>query len=192
MTAGLPCGPTVRLLFVCTANRARSPMAAAILRAKLAAAGIDGVDVASAGLLPGGAPATPEAMVAVPGLDEHVSRQLAPAMVAGADLIVGMARAHVREVAVCQPDSFGRTFTLKELVRRAGPVGPRRQGEPVAAWAARVGKGRSPLELLGVSPDDDIDDPVGGTLATYRRTAEELDLLLDRLVALVWPEAWGS
>lgn len=184
-------GPAVRLLFVCTANQCRSPMAAAILRAKLAAAGIDEVEVASAGLLPGGARATVEAAATVPGLDDHVSRQLTPEMVAAADLIVGMTREHVREVAVSDRDSFGRTFTLKELVRRAEAVGPRRLGEPVAAWAERVGEGRSPLELLGASPDDDIEDPIGRNLAAYRRTAEELEALLDRFAALVWPEAWG-
>jgi protein-tyrosine phosphatase len=191
MTTGPGGVAVVRLLFVCTANQCRSPMAVAILRAKLAAAGIEGVEAASAGLLPGGAPATAEAAATVPGLDDHVSRRLTPEMVAAADIVVGMTRAHVREVAVCDRDAFARAFTLKELVRRGEEAGPRRPGEPVAAWVARVGAGRSPLELLGASPDDDIDDPIGRSQAAYRRTAEELDVLLDRLVGLMWPEAWG-
>ena len=53
-----------RILFVCTANRCRSPMAAALLRRDLAALGLD-VDVRSAGLLtPGHAVPTPGRVVA--------------------------------------------------------------------------------------------------------------------------------
>lgn len=182
--------PVLRVLFVCTANQCRSPMAAAILRAKLDAAGIEGVSVESAGLLPGGARATPEAAATVPGLDDHVSRRLTPELVAAADLVIGMTREHVREVAVADRESLGRAFTLKELVRRGEAAGPRAGEEPLGAWLARVAAGRSPMDLLGASPDDDIDDPIGRSRSVYRRTAEELERLLDRLVALVWPESW--
>lgn len=182
----------MRILFVCTANRCRSPMAAAILRALLDAHGIAGVEVASAGLLPGGAPATADAVAVVGALAGHVSRTVSGDMVATADLVVGMTREHVRELAVAFEGCFPRVFTLKELVRRAEAVGPRAPGETPAAWLGRVGSGRSPLDLLGASPDDDIDDPVGRPRAVYRRTAEELEQLLGRFVGLAWPAAAGS
>ena len=43
--------------------------------------------------------------------------------------------------------------------------------------------------LLGVGHDQayDIEDPIGGGLADYEVTADELDELLGRLVALAWP-----
>lgn len=171
---------------MCTANQCRSPMAAALLRAGVPV----GVTVSSAGLLPGGAPATADAQRTVDGLDDHVSRQLSPAMVEDASLVIGMERRHVREVVVSSPDVFGRTFTLRELVRRASAVGARGvdEGETVDQWLARVGAGRRAGDLVGDDPADDIADPIGQPLARYRATAAELADLLDRLVALAWPD----
>lgn len=170
---------------VCTANQCRSPMAAALLRARVPA----GVSVSSAGLLPGGAPATADARRTVDGLDDHVSRQLSPAMVDDASLVIGMERRHVREVVVSSPDAFGRTFTLRELARRGSAVGARRvdEGEAFDGWLARVGAGRRLADLVGDDPADDVADPVGQPPAVYRATAAELAGLLERLVALAWP-----
>lgn len=160
-------------------------MAAALLRARVP----DGVTVSSAGLLPGGAPATADARRVVDGLDDHVSRQLDTSLVDGTDLVVGMARSHVREVAVRSPGAFTRTFTLRELVRRASAVGARRvdAGETFDAWLARVGAGRRVADLVGDDALDDVADPIGQPLAVYRTTAAELDDLLSRVVALAWP-----
>lgn len=167
-------------------------MAEVLLRHRLEAAGID-VRVSSAGLLPGGRPATDHGQktMAAQGLDlsGHLSRQVDAALVAQADLVIGMAREHVREVAVISSAALARTFTLKELVRAATAAGPRHDDEPLADWLGRVGAGRRREPLLGVGHDEayDIADPVGLDRADYEATARELDHLLAVLVELVWP-----
>lgn len=169
-------------------------MAQVLLRRHLAAAGVD-ASVSSAGLLPGGRPATAHGIeaMAARGLDlrDHESRQLRRELIAPADLIVGMAREHVREVAVLDADALSRTFTLKELVRLGEIAGRRSPEEPLSAWLARVGRGRQRQDLLGVghSPAHDVEDPVGRGRDDYEATADELDDLLARLVALAFPAA---
>jgi hypothetical protein len=41
------------------------------------------------------------------------------------------------------------------------------------------------LELVGDSPDDDVNDPIGGPDTAFEATAAELDALLAELVALL-------
>ncbi len=162
-------------------------MAEAILRHRLEEAGVPAT-VHSAGLHPGGRPATAHGIevMAARGLDTsgHLSRQLGAEVLAPADLIVGMAREHVREVAVIDPSALARSFTLKELVHLGEQAGRRTAGEPLEAWLARVGRGRERQRLLGVGhdPDYDVEDPVGRGREDYEATADELDDLLARLV----------
>jgi protein-tyrosine phosphatase len=182
----------IDVLLLCTANQCRSPMAEALLRRRLHDAGVD-ARVSSAGLYPSGNPATEEAIsvMASRGLDiePHRSRQVEPGMVRSADLVLGMAREHVREVAVLDGAALARTFTLKELVTSGRNVGPRRSGESLEAWLARAGTGRRRQSLLGAGHDDalDVADPVGSPKSEYVVTADELEGLLDELVGLVWP-----
>lgn len=189
-----PYNRRIEILLLCTANQCRSPMAEALLRDLIARAGVDAT-VSSAGLYRGGSPATGHAVetMAARGLDlgGHRSRQLGSDLLATADLVIGMARQHVLEAGVTRPDSLPVAFTLKELVRRGEAVGPRREGEPVGDWLRRVGAGRDPRAMLGVGhdPDLDVEDPVGKGRSDYEATAAELEHLLGRVVALVWPTA---
>src|SRR6266545_8167102 len=180
-----PYNPGIKILLVCTANQCRSPMAEGLLRAQLAAAGI-GAQVGSAGLLPGGSPAQPDAVavMAERGIDitRHVSCQLTPEIARSANLVLGMAREHVREACVGYGALLQRAFTLKELVRRGDGVGPRREDETLYTWLGRVGAGRRPNDLVGDSAVDDIADPIGKPQPFYEQTAEELDTLLRRFV----------
>ena len=165
-------------------------MAEALLRRHLAGAD---VTVSSAGLLPGGRPATEHGRAAMAArsldLSGHLSRQLDASLVAQAELIIGMAREHVREVAVIDRDALARTFTLKELVRDATAIGRRPDGEPLGDWLHRIAAGRRPATLMGIGHDDayDVDDPVGRDRKEYETTAQELDHLLARLVEMAWP-----
>ena len=105
---------------VCTGNTCRSPMAAALLGRRLDDAGVKAV-VSSAGLLFDGKPVTDHGLAVMAGrsLDTsgHRSRRLRPDLIAGADLIVGMARSHIREAVALSPEALARAFTLKEIVR---------------------------------------------------------------------------
>ena len=185
------------MLLLCTANQCRSPMAEVLLRSRLDARGV-AATVHSGGLRPSGVPATAEAVevMARRGLDlrDHRSHQVEAADVAAADLVIGMAREHVREAAVLDLGAFGRTFTLKELVAAGRHHGGRATGESLADWLARVAEGRQRQALIGATFDEELDvaDPVGMPVAEYEITAQELEGLLDELVGLVWPVAIGT
>jgi protein-tyrosine phosphatase len=167
-------------------------MAEVLLRRHLAQAGVEAT-VHSAGLYPGGSPATDHGVAAMArrGLDlgGHRSRRIDATLVDGADLIVGMAREHVREAAVLGTGVLDKAFTLKELVELGEAIGPRDDHEALGDWLARVAATRERTDLLGVGHDDrfDVADPVGRGAADYEVTADLLDGLLARLVALGWP-----
>jgi protein-tyrosine phosphatase len=167
-------------------------MAEALLRSRLGGLGVD-AQVASAGLLQAGQPASGHGVdiLQARGLDmtAHRSRSMTREMLSSADLVLAMAREHVREAVVLDPSLWPRTFTLKELVRRGEAAGPRRPDEPLEVWLARVGQGRRISELTGSSPVDDVEDPYGGPRSAYERLLVELDNLLDRLVAVVFAGA---
>lgn len=166
-------------------------MAEALLRHRLEERGVE-ARVDSAGLLWPGRSVDPAGLDALRelGLDasSHRSRKVTAEMVAEADLVLCMARDHVREAVLLCPDAWTRTFTLKELVRRGEEVGPRHPGQPFDEWLAKAHAGRSRAELLGESEDDDVADPIGLGRRTFRRTAEQLDDLVGRLVELAWRE----
>jgi len=166
-------------------------MTEALLRRRLAARGVD-LDVGSVGLLEPDRPAPREvvAVLADLGIDAsaHRSRRLAAEHIRQAEMVLGMERQHVREVFVLDRESWPRTFTLKEMVRRGDSIGPRRLDETLGQWLERAHAGRRPSELLGESPDDDIADPMGGDPWEYARAAAEIDDLVERLVELAWPE----
>ena len=167
-------------------------MAEALLRHRLTSLGVD-ARVASAGLLRPGQPASGHGVDILRGrgldMSAHRSQAMTRDLLRAHDLIVAMAREHVREAVVLDPALWPRTFTLKELVRRGEAIGPRRAGEPVADWLARAGQGRRVADLAGSSPADDVADPYGGPRTAYERMATELADLLDRLVDLVFAGA---
>jgi protein-tyrosine phosphatase len=118
-------------------------------------------------------------------LGAHESTPLHVDDIRDADLVIGLERRHVQEIVLHDPAAFPKTFTLKELVRRGSEIGPRGPDEAVGAWLARVHAGRRPIDLLGVSDDDDLADPTGSNAVDHRSTAEELDLLAAALVDLL-------
>ncbi len=188
---------------LCTGNICRSPMAEAFLRHRLEEIGVE-ARVHSAGLLDSGRRATDEgvAVLADLGLDtsEHRSRRITAQMVQDADLVLCMAREHLREAVLLVPEAWPRSFTLKELVRRAEQTGPRPGEEPFDEWLGKLHAGRTRTALLGSSGDDDVADPIGGSWSVYKTTAAEIHGLVDRLVRLAWdgaqqrgqPEAKGE
>jgi protein-tyrosine phosphatase len=180
----------MQVLFVCTGNIFRSPMAQGFLIALAADRGLE-TTAMSAGTVPGDRPISPNALK-VMGEDAHTmadhrSRSLVAEELRDADVVVGMERVHVREAVVLEPEVWPKAFTLKELVRRGEAVGPRRPDQSVGTWLALVGAGRTRASLMGDSEEDDVADPFSAPLPVLRATAKEIRDLVGRLLDLLEP-----
>lgn len=146
----------MNLLFVCSGNTCRSPMAEALARKVAERRGIADVSVSSAGTNAwDNIPATDEALLVgmERGVDltSHRARKLTPAIVSEADLIFVMTPGHLEQVK--QLGGRGKVHVIDEY----------------ASGSANQG----------------ITDPYGGDLEAYRQTADvlerELEKLFDRL-----------
>ncbi|MYA33377.1 MAG: low molecular weight protein arginine phosphatase [Gemmatimonadales bacterium] len=106
----------MNLLFVCTGNICRSPLAEVIARAEADARGWAEVSCASAGTFafPGRAASGPGiAVAAAHGLDlaPHGSRELSLELLEWADLVIGMEASHARVAAGLAPGAAVRVMT---------------------------------------------------------------------------------
>ena len=159
-------------------------MAAEFLRHHLELQGVEAV-VRSAGTQGGVVDSDPDAIKVMAELGlaihDHLPRRVNRELLStdGADLIITMTNAHLREVALLSPDLFRRSFTAKEFVRRALAVNQFDASEVgLGALLTRLSEGRSARDLLGDRVADDVDDPYGQGLAPHRRTAQELDEMM--------------
>jgi protein-tyrosine-phosphatase len=149
----------MRLLFVCTGNTCRSPLAEALARREAIERGLAEVEVASAGTSAwDGAPASDGALLVAleRGLDlsPHRSQQLTRELVQSHDVVLAMGPHHVERAEALGGE--GRTHLL-------------------TTFAGGSSSGRA------------INDPFGGDLEQYRETLAELQAeirrVFDRLTA---------
>ena len=150
-----------RILFVCTGNTCRSPLAEALARRALSERGWSHVEVSSAGVSTlQGTPASDGALRAAleEGLDlsEHRSALLTAERVEEADLVLGMTPSHVLSV-----DALG--------------------GEGKSALLGAFAAG----EEGGEGPD--VPDPFGGDAKRYRETVETLKRMVERTLSRLEP-----
>ena len=183
------------ILVVCTGNVCRSPIAEGLLRAGLASRlGGDAPAVSSVGTTGwSGSGADPNSVEAAAerGVDisGHRARELSDHHVASATLILAMSREHARAVVAREPDASSRTFTLKELVRLLESLPPASRFDLASRVSAaedlRAGG------FAGNPDDEDVADPLGLPLDSFRAVAWELDEWIARLVdgLLGQPEA---
>ena len=152
-----------RILFVCTGNTCRSPMAEGILKKMLKEGNIDQIQVSSAGTNSwGGCPASLSALEtgASAGIDlkAHLSRKINRKMLEEVDLVLVMSGDHLDHIKELNENLMKKTFLLKAFPQRS---------DEKSFW---------------------IKDPVGGTRDDYRRCFHDLNESIKRIL----PELIGS
>ncbi|MCF2527981.1 arsenate reductase/protein-tyrosine-phosphatase family protein [Yinghuangia soli] len=175
------------ILVICTGNICRSPMVEAMLRHHLAAAGLADWPVASAGTIGWGQAGMTAESAEVLGehgiaAHDHTSRKMTAAMLDEADLVLGMTREHMWSVGAHSAAAAERSFVLGELARLGADAGPR-DGRSLREWAADVDKLRDERRMSRAG--DELADPLGEPIETYRKLAVRAEDQVRRLVALL-------
>jgi protein-tyrosine-phosphatase len=188
----------LRILFVCTGNTCRSPLAEGLFRNMMQTERVD-VEVRSAGVSAiGGGPISRHsaALLLEAGFQEQLSSSaLSQEDVDWSDLILTMTMNHKGIVIQRYPQAIEKSYTLKEfveddpLVRAAIEERERLAAELQMKHALSepiTADERKRFDQLEDSlPDFDITDPFGGSIEAYRMTAKEIEDSLKKLLSKI-------
>lgn len=177
--------------FVCTGNRFRSPLAAALMAARtddlpVRTSSVGVLDLGSTTVLP-----EADRLARSFGVDlsGHRTRCLNDANLESFDLVLAFEWTQVHAAIVDGGARIERTFTLPELVGLLErlPHGPEAHSTPVLQARARVEAAHSlrPPDFRRTrSPE--IPDPLWRSSSAQRRIAEEVRMLVDDLSRLLF------
>lgn len=189
---------TFTILTVCTGNVCRSPLGEQLL-----ALGLEGlpVTVASAGtgaLVDEGMPAQSLRIARGLGVltpETHRARQITADMIREADLVLGMAREHRRQIVALVPRASRYTFTIREFARIAENVPTETiddlvRDEPDAAERMRlaveeIGFSRGTVPPAATEDGDDVIDPYRRSDDVFELSAQHLSPAVATTVALL-------
>lgn len=175
-----------RVLFICSANQARSPFCEAVfasvnLSPDIVAwsAGTQAVD---------GRPCDPKTTVIAreSGLDlsKHRSTRLVEEHLRESDLIICMTNEHVRQAVGLLVATWSRTFTLIDLARRTALFGPRSGGH-FGKYVEKLHEGRSLQDVWLDGGADDLVDPIDLSLSAHRKVLFRAQSLAESVAVLL-------
>ena len=175
------------VLFVCTANQCRSPIAEHMMRAAIGRIGLN-LSVGSAGTeAVSGLQMHPRAAQV---LDEHgvgvgpwQTTAVDLELIKQSDLILCAAAEHRRAIVTLSPAALRRTFTILEFARLAPHLGGLDADDPGlrAALPPHVAAARSKVRP-GVDGDD-VADPIGQRMGVFRSTGDLIAHAVDAVAA---------
>lgn len=128
-------------------------------------------------------------------VDPHTSQPLSSTVIGGSDLILTASRRQRGIVVKAVPAAIGRTFTIRQFARLSDAVAPRAPRAPGAVPDDPTGQGRwlvteAKLARSTLQPvpgeEEDLPDPIGGTLADFELCADRLQDAIDRILRPLW------
>lgn len=165
----------LKVLFVCTGNRCRSPFAAASFAALTE--GLP-VQVESAGTAElGPVPPTADAIVVAHSLGVdiggHAARSLSKLDARAFDLVIGFERNHIATAVVQAGVPFERAFLLPELERLLRETSAPEGVEPAERVHSLLSQAHA-VRGTEFVPGEEVVDPIGRPQATYQEVYSQI------------------